>query len=558
MHQRSAFGGSGGGGGGGGGGGAVAAAFGGGMPVGGRGARGGGVGASASQTPVTPEEAARRHVRSRAIARAGGPVNARVLGRAALAALAATLVITSVGYAGFRAGKAAGLAEANGGDGAEATLQSTRGRSLDDSADAEVAAAEAAAEAAESAAAAARHAARHGDGGTGATDGDVGDALSAKEWLRAASGELVIDEYISPRAGRQGDLQASCADERSECPLWKEQGECVNNRIGLHALCARTCGWCENATARMVEAATDRVDEAEARRLSSATWRRSAHSGLGAGMEAPIQVLSWRPARAFLIANLFSEAECDHLIALGEPAMAASQTAAETESAEAGKASTIRTSTSADISGWLRDDPVVRATEARIARLSRLPVENQETYQLLHYKPGAFYVPHEDWFGIGHMDLYAPSSGDRVVTVLVYLTDVEEGGETYFPHGIPLDADGNEVHGAECMCGGERKPGLSVPPRKGWAIMFHDYHPNGTHAHALHSGCRVLKGDKRTATKWIRSSYYNRTEQEEAYEALRRRKADERRERSERAERDGAGHRRAERDETRHTRRTLA
>jgi hypothetical protein len=156
------------------------------------------------------------------------------------------------------------------------------------------------------------------------------------------------------------------------------------------------------------------------------------------------------------------------------------------------------------------------------------------------------------------MDLYAPSSGDRVVTVLVYLTDVEEGGETYFPHGIPLDADGNEVHGAECMCGGERKPGLSVPPRKGWAIMFHDYHPNGTHAHALHSGCRVLKGDKRTATKWIRSSYYNRTEQEEAYEALRRRKADERRERSERAERDGAGHRRAERDETRHTRRTLA
>ena len=104
----------------------------------------------------------------------------------------------------------------------------------------------------------------------------------------------------------------------------------------------------------------------------------------------------------------------------------------------------------------------------------------------------------------------------------MFLTDVEEGGETWFPEGAPVTVSGEgsagAVDAAPCLGGGETKTGLSVKPRKGWAIYFHSYHPNGTADHsALHSGCKVIRGEKRTATKWIRMNRYNHTDQDEAY-----------------------------------------
>jgi prolyl 4-hydroxylase len=41
---------------------------------------------------------------------------------------------------------------------------------------------------------------------------------------------------------------------------------------------------------------------------------------------------------------------------------------------------------------------LVRRIEARIARVLRWPVENGEGLQVLHYRPGAEYKPHYDYF----------------------------------------------------------------------------------------------------------------------------------------------------------------
>lgn len=274
-------------------------------------------------------------------------------------------------------------------------------------------AAEAAARAAEGRAAELRLSVLHG----GAADANDAALLDA-DFVAAATGALVLDEYPPPRAGELGDAVVACQDSTApghDCALWASQGECVNNRAGLYGLCPKSCGWCdvENITARAVgqgghhSAGGAAAAAQQARRVAAARWRRTAATGYGVGLEAPIQVLSWSP-RAFLVPNLFTEAECDHLAALGKPKMQASQTSLETANALDHAKSKVRTSQSADLSEWLKADPVVRATEARIARFTRLPPENQEGYQLLHYAPGTFYMPHEDYFGPA-LDLYAKS-----------------------------------------------------------------------------------------------------------------------------------------------------
>lgn len=59
-----------------------------------------------------------------------------------------------------------------------------------------------------------------------------------------------------------------------------------------------------------------------------------------------------------------------------------------------------------------------------------LYTENGEDIQVLRYEPGQKYDPHYDYF----VDkVNAARGGHRVATVLMYLTDVEKGGETVFP-----------------------------------------------------------------------------------------------------------------------------
>lgn len=57
--------------------------------------------------------------------------------------------------------------------------------------------------------------------------------------------------------------------------------------------------------------------------------------------------------------------------------------------------------------------------------------ENGESIQILHYEHGQKYEPHYDYF---HDKVNQELGGHRVATVLMYLSDVEKGGETIFPN----------------------------------------------------------------------------------------------------------------------------
>ncbi|EFJ05718.1 hypothetical protein SELMODRAFT_431327 [Selaginella moellendorffii] len=209
------------------------------------------------------------------------------------------------------------------------------------------------------------------------------------------------------------------------------------------------------------------------------------------------EVLNWSP-RIILLHKFLSAEECDYLIAIAGPRLAKS-TVVDTSTGKArhGIESKVRTSTGMFLSNYDRRYPMIQAIERRIAVYSMIPVENGELLQVLRYEPNQYYKPHHDYFSD---QFNLKRGGQRVATVLMYLSDVEEGGETIFP----------SVGDGECECGGELRKGLCVKPRKGDAILFWSAALDGNvDSNSLHGGCSVLRGEKWSATKWLRQSRFS-------------------------------------------------
>ncbi|KAL1540688.1 procollagen-proline 4-dioxygenase [Salvia divinorum] len=206
-----------------------------------------------------------------------------------------------------------------------------------------------------------------------------------------------------------------------------------------------------------------------------------------------VEVISWEP-RASIFHHFLSIEECEYLISIAQPHMEKS-TVVDTETGKS-RDSRVRTSYGTFLARGR--DKIVQRIEKRIADFTFLPVEHGEGLQVLHYEEGQKYEPHYDYF----LDEYnTRNGGQRIATVLMYLSDVEEGGETVFPaakgnfSSVPY---WNEL--SECG-----KGGLSVKPKMGDALLFWSMKPDATlDSSSLHAGCPVIKGNKWSSTKWIR------------------------------------------------------
>ncbi|MDO5685804.1 MAG: 2OG-Fe(II) oxygenase [Neisseria sp.] len=132
---------------------------------------------------------------------------------------------------------------------------------------------------------------------------------------------------------------------------------------------------------------------------------------------------------------------------------------------------------------------LIETVEKRIARLLDWPQENAEGMQVLRYATGGEYRAHFDYFDPQHPGSakQMASGGQRIGTMLMYLSDVEAGGGTRFP-----------------------ELGLEARPRKGSAIYFAGVDAYGQiDPLSLHASVPVISGVKYAATKWIREKPYH-------------------------------------------------
>lgn len=206
----------------------------------------------------------------------------------------------------------------------------------------------------------------------------------------------------------------------------------------------------------------------------------------------PFQVLSWNP-RALFFPNFATKEQCESIIELVRKSLAPSSLALRKgETVENTK--DIRTSSGKFVSANEDKSGTLDFIEEKIAKATLIPRSHGEPFNVLRYEIGQKYNCHYDVF---NPEEYGPQKSQRVASFLLYLSNVEEGGETMFPFEN-FQNIGIEYDYKKCI-------GLKVKPRQGDGLLFYSTFINGTiDMTSLHGSCPVIKGQKWVATKWIR------------------------------------------------------
>ncbi|EDW24510.1 GL24183 [Drosophila persimilis] len=131
-----------------------------------------------------------------------------------------------------------------------------------------------------------------------------------------------------------------------------------------------------------------------------------------------------------------------------------------------------------------KNDPqLLKRIYDRLKDMTGCDMLRSEHLSILLYDQGGHHDPHVDYHDLyWHPQEYEYHPfGDRQASVVFYLNDVEDGGETVFP-----------------------KLQLVIPPTKGSALMWHNLRPWGEgDPRTQHASCPVLSGYKQVAIQWI-------------------------------------------------------
>lgn len=182
------------------------------------------------------------------------------------------------------------------------------------------------------------------------------------------------------------------------------------------------------------------------------------------------------------IPNFLTHEECNHIIKLSEPKLFKSCVYKESNEDDAGSTDVIDTTHRVSEQCWLDHSHIL---SHKVAELTNTLVDQQEQLQVVKYNKGGFFNPHYDACqGDENFCKRMNISGPRYITVLIYLNDDYEGGETVFP-----------------------KINKVVKPEKGKAIVFYNTDKNSGHVlqKSLHGGNPVLSGNKWICNIWIKN-----------------------------------------------------
>ena len=130
------------------------------------------------------------------------------------------------------------------------------------------------------------------------------------------------------------------------------------------------------------------------------------------------------------------------------------------------------------------ENETVKRVEDKLTALMGIDPIHGETFQGQRYQVGQQFKPHFDFFHAteGYYAEMMRQGGQRTWTAMVFLNDVEGGGETNFTHVA-----------------------AKVTPRRGNLLCWNNMDGIGQpNTYAMHQGCPVTAGTKYIITKWYR------------------------------------------------------
>lgn len=178
--------------------------------------------------------------------------------------------------------------------------------------------------------------------------------------------------------------------------------------------------------------------------------------------------------------NFLTPTECDQLIEKIDQRVRPSTVSDPQDTCVV---SDYRTSKTSDLHYF--EDPFYLDIDKKISEFMGLDPFLGETMQAQRYEPGQYYKEHWDFFmpHTPEYKIYCEWMGQRTWTTMIYLNDVENGGETYFKHLK-----------------------LRVKPKRGMLVTWNNLYKNGIpNLKTMHEACPPTEEKKYIITKWWRS-----------------------------------------------------
>lgn len=191
----------------------------------------------------------------------------------------------------------------------------------------------------------------------------------------------------------------------------------------------------------------------------------------------PVEVVFTNPD-IMILPNLVTDEEIEKVIKISEPLL----NRATVHNPLTGKLEVAKYRISK--SCWLNGghDKLIDKINRRMTAITGMNLETAEDFQVQNYGLAGHYDPHFDFSrDLENSSLGQLGTGNRIATILLYMTDVEAGGATVFPY-----------------------VGARVKPKKGDAVFWYNMLRSGEgDFRTRHAGCPVVKGWKWVSNKWL-------------------------------------------------------
>lgn len=295
----------------------------------------------------------------------------------------------------------------------------------------------------------------------------------------------------------------ACVDKNPTCVERAARGECTSSPGWMVMMCAKSCDSCHlrdpatrcaRQALNMAQQPTLRAGDLDAAFVGAVlAHNATVHSGPRVAYPDLVPDDALDGPWVVTFDDFLSRDEADDIIASVEARFSRSTDQGNVD--EFGEQQKVvsqgRTSENAWCVGKCESISSTRAVIARIQNVTGVPEANYESFQVLRYMPGQFYRAHHDMSPTDNK----LACGPRIYTFFLYLSDVDDGGETEFP--TLRDSAGTP---------------LRIRPKKGTALWW----PSVTNAdptkqdfRTRHAALPVKQGVKFAANAWIHQYDYS-------------------------------------------------